>query len=133
MPVAAKSPEDQISAIANTESTLHAILEEKHVRRDVQAKLAQLDEGTAEKLREWLHSVDVGLDRTGTDKIQTAKVVAAWQAATVRTSAQRQLESEQRTAGLPAAIQGGMFVSMRKAWEAKHRHRLHAQTLGAPR
>ena len=61
MPVAAMSPEDQTSAIANMESTLHAILEEKNVRRDVEAKLAQLEvsdcetfslvEGTVEKLR----------------------------------------------------------------------------------
>ena len=35
-----------------------------------------------------------------------------------RTNAQRQLEAEQRSASLPAAIPGGMFVTMRRAWEA---------------
>ena len=42
-------------------------------------KRFSLLEGTADKLREWLHSADVGLDRTDTDKIQAAKVVAAWE------------------------------------------------------
>ena len=45
-------------------------------------------------------------------------MVAAWETAVDRTRAQRQLESEQRTAGLPAAIPGSMFVNMRRAWEA---------------
>ena len=128
MPVAVMSAEEQTTAINSLESTLSAILEEKRARRDVQAALAVLDvrdcetfslvEGTADKLREWLHNSDVGLERQGADKIQAAKVVAAWEAAACRTKAQQQLETEQRTAGLPAAIPGSMFINMRKAWEA---------------
>ena len=68
---------------------------------------------------EWLHSEDVGLSRQGADKVQTAKVVAAWEAAVGRTSTQRQQEADQSTAGLPAAIPGGVFVTMRRAWQVK--------------
>ena len=75
-------------------------------------------EGTSERFREWLHSDDIGLGRTGADKVQTSKVVCAWEAAVGRTAAQRNLEAEQRTAGLPAVIPGGMFVTMRRAWES---------------
>ena len=39
--------------------------------------------------------------------MQTAKVVCAWEAAVGRTTAQRNLEAEQRTAG-------GMYVTVRK-------------------
>ena len=74
--------------------------------------------GTSEKFREWLHSSDIGLERTGADKVQAAKVVCAWEAAVARTTAQRNLEAEQKTAGLSAAIPGGMFVTMRRAWES---------------
>ena len=104
-------------------------LEEKKVRRDVQAALAKLEvldcatfalvEGSADKLREWLHSADIGLPRDGLDKIQAAKVVAAWETAVDRNKAQRQVENEQHTAGLPAAIPGSMFVTIKKAWEAE--------------
>ena len=122
MPVAVMTAAEQ------NESNLGSILEEKGVRRDVQAVIAQLEilncetfatmEGTSEKFREWLHSSDIGLERTGADKVQAAKVVCAWEAAVARTTAQRNLEAEQKTAGLPAAIPGGMFVTMRRAWES---------------
>ena len=128
MPVAVMTAEEQTQLINKLDSGLSAILEEKGVRRDVQAVFSQLEihncetfaamEGTAEKFREWLHSDDVGLGRTGADKVQTAKVVCAWEAAVSRTTTQRTLEAEQRTAGLPAVIPGGMFVTMRRAWEA---------------
>ena len=128
MPVAVLTAQEQTEAISTLDSSLSSILEEKKVRRDVQATLAKLDvqdcetfalmEGTADKLREWLHSADIGLAREGPDKVQAAKVVAAWEAAVGRTNTQRQLEAEQRSAGLPAAIPGGMFVTMRRAWEA---------------
>ena len=100
----------------------------KGVRRDVQAVIAQLEilncetfatmEGTYEKFREWLHSSDIGLERTGAHKVQAAKVVCAWEPADARNTAQRNLEAEQKTAGLPAAIPGGMFVTMRRASES---------------
>ena len=128
MPVAVTTVEEQTELINKLESNLGSILEEKGVRRDVQAAFAQMEilncetfatmEGTSEKFREWLHSDDVGLGRTGADKVQTAKVVCAWEAAVGRTTAQRNLEAEQRTAGLPAVIPGGMFVTMRRAWES---------------
>ena len=73
---------------------------------------------TVEKFPESLHSADIGLDRQGADNVQAAKVVAAWEAAVGRTNTQRQLDAEQRTAGLPTAIPRGMFVTMRRAWEA---------------
>ena len=60
-----------------TESTLSAIFEEKKVRRDVQATLTKLEvrdcetfaifEGSSDKLRGWLHSADIGLERIGPD------------------------------------------------------------------
>ena len=75
-------------------------------------------EGTSERFKEWLHSDVNGLGRIGADKMQTSTVVCAWEAAVGRTAAQRNLEAEQRTAGLPAAIPGGMFVTMRRAWES---------------
>ena len=128
MPVAVTTVEEQTELINKLESNLGSILEEKGVRRDVQAAFAQMGilncetfatmEGTSEKFREWLHSDDVGLGRTGADKVQTAKVVCAWEAAVGRTTAQRNLEVERRTAGLPAVIPGGMFVTMRRAWES---------------
>ena len=129
MPVVVMSAQDETEFISKLQSTLGAILEEKGIRRDVQAALSQLEvrdcetfallEGTADKLREWLHSEVIGLERKGADKVQAAKVVAAWEAAVVRTSAQRALEAEQRSAGLPAVIPGGTFVTMRKAWETQ--------------
>ena len=112
MPVAVLTAPEQTEAINTLDSSLSTILQEKRVRRDVQAALAKLEiqalmEGTIEKFREWLHSADIGLARVGPDKVQAAKVVAAWEAAVERTSTQRQLDAEQRTAGLPAAIPGG--------------------------
>ena len=75
-------------------------------------------ESSPDKMRAWLHSEDVGLSRQGADKVQTATVVAAWEAAVGRTSTQRQQEADQRTAGLPAAIPGGVFVIVHRAREA---------------
>ena len=128
MPVAVMTEQEQTELISKFESSLGSILEEKGVRRDVQAVISQLEirncetfatmEGTSERFREWLRSDDIGLGRTGADKVQTSKVVCAWEAAVGRTAAQRNLEAEQRTAGLPAAIPGGMFVTMRRAWES---------------
>ena len=128
MPVAVMTAEEQNAAISQFESTLSAILEEKGVRRDVQATLANLGiltcetfavmESTAENMRAWLHSDDIGLSRQGADKVQAAKVITAWESAVGRVNTQRQQDAEQRAAGLPAVIPGGVFVTMRRAWEA---------------
>ena len=128
MPVAVMSEQEQTEFINKLEGSLGSVLDEKGVRRDVQAVISQLDirncetfammESTTERCRERLHSDDVGLGRTGADKVQTSNVVCAWEAPVGRTTAQRNLEAEQRTAGLPAAIPGGMFVTVRRAWES---------------
>ena len=128
MLVAVMTAEEQNAAISQFESTLSAILEEKGVRRDVQATLARQEiltcetfvvmESTAENMRAWLHSDDIGLSRQGADKVQVAKVITAWESAVGRVTTQRQQDAEQRAAGLPAVIPGGVFVTMRRAWEA---------------
>ena len=126
--VAVMTAEEQNAAISQFESTLSAILEEKGVRRDVQATLERLKiltcetfavmESTAENMRAWLHSEDIGLSRQGADKVQVAKVITAWESAVGRVTTQRQQDAEQRAAGLPAVILGAVFVTMRRAWEA---------------
>ena len=78
MPVAVMTAAEQNEFIGKFESNLGSILEEKGVRRDVQVIIAQLEilncetfatmEGTSEKFREWLHSSDIGLERTGQPK-----------------------------------------------------------------
>ena len=73
-------------------------------------------EDTATAFRAWLHD-DVGLGQRGADKVQAAKVVAAWEAAVGRTTSQRQQDAEQRTAGIPAAISGGTYICTRCAFE----------------
>ena len=127
MPVAQLSEEATAQAIAKLDSSLSAIFEERKVRRDVQATLANLEvtdcetfslmEESATALRAWLHSDDVGLAKEGADKVTVAKVLAAWEAAQERTKTQRTKQAEERSAGLPATIPGGAFIAMRRAWE----------------
>ena len=127
MPVPQLSEEQEAAAIAKLDSTLSAIFEERKVRRDVQATLANLDitdcetfslmEENSTALRAWLHSDDVGLAAHGPDKVAVSKVLAAWEAAQERTKTQRTKHAEERSARLPATIPGGAFIAMRRAWE----------------
>ena len=127
MPVPQLSDEQQAAAIAKLHSSLSAIFEERNVRRDVQATLANLEvtdcetfslmEESATALRAWLHSSDVGLAKEGAEKVAVAKVLAAWEVAQEWTKTQRTKQAEERSAGLPATIPGGAFIAMRRAWE----------------
>ena len=117
VPVKVMTADEQAAAVNTLVTTLEAIL-----RIDIQAALAQLEvntcevfaliESATERLKEWPHA-DVCLERNGGDKVQAARVAAAWEAAV----AQWQQDNEQRAAGLSALTPSSAIVSARRAGE----------------
>ena len=104
MPVPSMTAELQIEAIAKLDSCLSTIFEEKQVRKDVQATLANrnitgcetfsLIEESPSALRNWLHGDDVGVAKDGADKVAAAKFYGGMGAARERTKTQRTKQAE---------------------------------------
>ena len=121
MPVAVLTAQEQTEAINTLDSTLSEILEEKKVRRDVQAALAKLEiqycetfalmEGAVEKFREWLQSTDIGLEGQGADGGSVGGGSRENQHTTTARS--------RTTCCRPSCCHSReVFVTMRRAWEA---------------